>query len=354
MKAKREGIGVAELKRQLASGACAPIYVLLGEESYLRETALAAIRRVVLGAEDQETGFNYDLLYGDETDALEVLNRCDTFPAFADRCLVIIRNVGALPARETERLLPYLKAPVETTSLVLTGDKLDGRLKFFQTLKAAAVTVDCSPLDSRLMPDWIEEQAKGLGLCLNDAASEALHHASGGNLAVVQRELEKLVDYLHPSASVTAADVESVRGADTGGTVWDFLGALARKDRGSALRALGKILDAGEPPLRLLGLLAFQWRQVWKTREQLDRRVPEAGLARILGVPPFRIQGLVEQARMFSDNELARCFDAFREVDSSLKGGGRGAERLVMERLVLNLCRGERRVTSSRAFVPAR
>jgi len=100
MKAKREGIGVAELKRQLASGACAPIYVLLGEESYLRETALAAIRRVVLGAEDQETGFNYDLLYGDETDALEVLNRCDTFPAFADRRLVVIRNVGALPARD--------------------------------------------------------------------------------------------------------------------------------------------------------------------------------------------------------------------------------------------------------------
>ena len=81
---------------------------------------------------------------------------------------------------------------------------------------------------------------------------------------MVRRELEKLVDYLHPSASVSAADVESVRGADTGGTVWDFLGALARKDRGNALRALGKILDAGEPPLRLLGLLAYQWRQVWK------------------------------------------------------------------------------------------
>src|SRR5207249_11991971 len=128
----------------------------------------------------------------------------------------------------------------------------------------------------------------------------------------------------------------------------------SRIERRTALLTFGNIHDDSEPQLRLLGLLAYQWRQVWKTREQLDRRVPEAGLARILGVPPFRIQGLVEQARMFSDNELARCFDAFREVDSSLKGGGRGTERLAMERLVLNLCRGERRVTSSRAFVPAR
>src|SRR5438067_10707936 len=148
MKAKREGIGVAELKRQLASGACAPIYVLLGEESYLRETALAAIRRVVLGAEDQETGFNYDLLYGDETDALEVLNRCDTFPAFADRRLVVIRNVGALPARETERLLPYLQARLESISLDLGGDDLDGRPKFSQSPTPPPVKVDSRPLDS--------------------------------------------------------------------------------------------------------------------------------------------------------------------------------------------------------------
>ena len=146
MSAKREGIGISELTRQLASGAPGPIYLLLGEETFLREAALVAIRQSVLGDEKEDNGFNCDLLYGDDTDALEVLNRCDTFPAFADRRLVIIRNVGGLPARETERLLPYLKAPVETTSLVLTGDKLDGRLKFFQSLKAAAVTVDCSQL----------------------------------------------------------------------------------------------------------------------------------------------------------------------------------------------------------------
>ncbi|HEY3197695.1 MAG TPA: DNA polymerase III subunit delta [Nitrospirales bacterium] len=354
MSAKREGIGISELIRQLGSGPPAPIYLLLGEETFLREAALVAIRRSVLGDEKEDNGFNCDLLYGDETDALEVLNRCDTLPAFAARRLVIIRNAGALRPRETERLMPYLKAPVETTCLVLASEKVDGRLKFFQTLKAVAMTVDCFPLDARFMPEWIHEQAKSLGLGLDDAAYEALHYASGGNLAVVRRELEKLVDYLHPNTRVSAADVEAVRGADCGGTVWDFLEALARKDRAASLRTLGQILDAGEPPLRLIGLLAFQWRQVWKTREKLDRRVPEAGLARSLGVPPFRVRGLVEQARGLSNEELSVCFEAFREADFRLKGGERGTERRIMERLVLNLCRGARRATSARAFVPAR
>jgi DNA polymerase-3 subunit delta len=345
-KTRREGLGISELARQLASGNVAPIYLLLGEESFLRDAALAMIRHSVLEEDDVGGGFNYDLLYGDETDALEVLNRCDTLPVFAPRRLVVIREVGGLRARETERLLPYLKTPVETTCLVLSGEKVDGRQNFFKTVKGAAVVVDCSPLDPRYLAEWISEQAKTVGLRLEDTACVALQDASAGNLAVISRELEKLVDYLHPITHVTAADVEAVRGADTGGTVWDVLDGLARKDREASLRALGKILDAGEPPLRLVGLLAYQWRQVWKTREQLNRRVPEVGLARILGVPPFRVRGLVEQAKVFSEDELARCFEAFREADSDLKGGGgRAGERLVMERLVLNLCRSRRRVT---------
>ena len=239
---KREGLSLPELARLLASGKVAPIYLLLGEESFLRDAALVMIHRAVLGEDDVGGGFNYDLLYADETDALEVLNRCDTLPVFAPRRLVVIRDAGGLRARETERLLPYLKTPVETTCLVLSGEKVDGRQNFFKTLKAVAVVVDCSPLDSRFLSEWISEQAKTLGLRLEDAACEALHDASAGNLAIIRKELEKLVDYLHPITRVTAADVEAVRGADTGGTVWDVLDGLARKDREASLRALGKSL----------------------------------------------------------------------------------------------------------------
>jgi DNA polymerase III subunit delta len=353
MKAKREGIGLAELTRQLNTGAIAPIYLVIGEESFLREAAVVALRGAVFGPHG-DNGFNYDLLYGDEADAIEILNVCSTLPAFAERRLVMIREVGGLKARECERMLAYLKSPVESTCLVLTGEKVDGRIRFFQALKGVAVVVDCGPLESRAIPEWLHVMARQLDLTLDEVACEGLQHASGGNLAMMVRELEKLAAYLFPGKRVTIADVEAVRGADTGGTVWDLLDALGRKDRARAVRALGKVLDAGEPPLRLLGLLTFHWRQIWRTREQLARRVPEIALARILGVPPFRVRSLVEQARRFPDEELARAFKAFRDADGLLKGGSRTGETLVMERLVLRLCRGgQRAATSTRVSVPA-
>jgi DNA polymerase-3 subunit delta len=325
MKAKREGIGLHELKRQLAAGDLAPLYFVVGEEAPLRDDAVAAIWAAVLGPDDANVGvFNSDVVYGDETEAAEILTLCGNLPMFATRRLVVVKEVGALVAREAERLLPYLRAPVETTCLVLTGGKVDGRVRFFQALRQAAVSVDCAPLDAWALPAWVQDQAGALGLRLDEAARELLIEASGGDLGVLCREMEKLAAYVAPNTRVTAADVEAVQGADTSGSVHDLIDALQRRDRVGSLRFMGKVLDAGEPPLKVLGFLAACWRNMWR-------------------------------ARQFSQ-EMLRDFELFRETDSRLKGGGGGRrkERLEMERLVLNLCRGAGRATPSRPFASAR
>ena len=325
MKANREGIGLHELKRQLAAGDLAPLYFVVGEEAPLRDDAVEAIRAAVLGPDDANVGaFNSDVVYGDETEAAEILTLCGNLPMFATRRLVVVKEVGALGVREAERLLPYLEEPVESTCLVLTGGNVDGRVKFFQALKQAAVSVDCAPLDARALPAWVQDQAGALGLRLDQAARELLIEASGGALGVLCREMEKLAAYVAPNTRVTAADVEAVQGADTGGSVHALIDALQRRDRVGSLRSLSKVLDAGEPPLRVLGFLAACWRNIWRTRK-------------------------------FSE-EMLRDFELFREIDSRLKGGGGGRrkERLEMERLVLNLCRGAGRAMPSRPFASAR
>ncbi len=326
MKAKREGLTVPELKRRVSAGEPAPLYLIVGGEGLLRDEAVSAIRTTVMGPDEANVGaFNCDAVYGDETDAAEILTLCSNLPMFAARRLVVVRDAGGLRAKEAERLLPYLEAPVETTCLVLTGEKVDGRVKFFQAFKKVAVTVDCEPLEARALPAWIRDQAAAMGLSLDEPARTLLQEASSGDLGVLRREIEKLSAYVSPKKTATVADVEAVQGADTGGTVWNLLEALRRKDREGSLRFLGKVLDAGEPPLKTLGFLAACWRQEWK-------------------------------ARRFSE-EMLRDFEQFREADSRLKGGGggRGKDRLVLERMALNLCRGAARATPApRPFAPAR
>ena len=85
----RVGGGLHELKRQLAAGDLAPLYFVVGEEAPLRDDAVAAIRAAVLGPDDANVGaFNSDVVYGDETEAAEILTLCGNLPMFATRRLV--------------------------------------------------------------------------------------------------------------------------------------------------------------------------------------------------------------------------------------------------------------------------
>src|SRR2546425_10589772 len=164
MKAKREDIGLYELKRQLAAGDFASLYLIVGEEAVLRDDAVAAIWAAVLGLDEANIGvFNSDVVYGDETEAAEILTFCGSLPLFATRRLVVVKEVGGLRAHETERLLQYLKEPVETTCLVLTGGKGDGRPQIFQGPKQGAGTRAGRPLDARALPGSVHEQARASG-----------------------------------------------------------------------------------------------------------------------------------------------------------------------------------------------
>ena len=135
----------------------APLYAVLGEEDLLRDTALALIRDAVLGADGND--FNCDVFYGDEAEGAEIAACASEIAAFAPRRLVIVKAADKLAARQSEMLLPYLKSPNDTTSVVFVAAKLDGRLKFSQALLQASVVGDCGPLkDSQLLP-WVQQEA---------------------------------------------------------------------------------------------------------------------------------------------------------------------------------------------------
>jgi DNA polymerase-3 subunit delta len=323
----------------------APLYLVTGEkrggrkdsfevDDYLVDQAVAAIKAAVLGGiEGAEGGgteaFNYDLLYGDETDASEILARAGESPVFASRRLILVKAADKLPAAEGEKLLDYLKEPCETTALVfVAGKKMDERRKFTQTLMKRAVLVDCAPPPEGQLPAWIKAEAGRLGVRVEDDAllllkemAVSLKEMAGGSLYLIRRELEKLAAYVGEGRPVKAADVQTLKGTEPGASVFDMTGAIGAQNRAQALRILARNLEAGEDPLRILGALAWQYRRIWKAKEQGGQWGRESDLG-----------------RSFSEARLRSAFERFAETDSQLKGAGGGSKTRVLETLLLDLC----------------
>jgi len=335
-----------ELNQAITQRGVAPLYLIVGEEDYLRDQAVASLKVAVLGPGQGETSgggdegggleaFNYDFLYGDECEAAEILARAGEVPVFAPRRLMLLKAADKLPAREGEALLDYLKAPCETTTLVFVAPKLDGRLKFSQALNKSAVVVDCSPLYDNQVAAWIKAEALRLGVTLDEEAALLLKETAGSSLYLVRRELEKLATYVPEGATVGQAEVAAVRGVEPGASVFDLTAAIGARDRVRALRIVARNLEAGEAPVRILGSLVWQYRQLWKAKDLLRQGRGEAEAARMLRMQSFKVKEFLGR---FADASLKTAFRLFLETDSKLKGGSATSPALVLESLLLTLC----------------
>ena len=340
-----------ELQAEIRRTGPAPLYLVAGEEAYFRDRAVAAIRASVMdeshgGAEGegdglgttQESGFNDDVIYADETDASEILAYAQEVSFFSARRLIVVKWVEKLPTRDGEALIPYLQNPMDTTTLIFVGAKLDGRLKWAQTLKKNAVIVDCAPLYENQRLAWVKKQASEMGVKLDVSGLHALTESATEGLYVTKGELDKLIGYLPSGTSATANDVETLRGKEPGASVFDLAGAIGSGKCGWALQIVAKNLDAGEAPLRVLGALTWQVRRLWKANALLSEGSNQSQVARILGVPPFRAAEFFRQVQQWSDGQFSKAWELFWESDSALKGRSAAAPRRVLDGLVLSLC----------------
>ncbi|OGX01625.1 MAG: DNA polymerase III subunit delta [Nitrospirae bacterium RIFCSPLOWO2_12_FULL_63_8] len=338
-----------EVETALKQHGLAPLYLVMGEEDCLRDQAVAALKAAVLGDSSTDGGmdaFNYDVLYGDESDGSEILARAGQAPVFAARRYVVVKSAEKLSAKDGEALMPYVKEPGETTTLVFVAPKLDKRLKFSKELMERAVSVDCSSIPDMQLSAWIRAESGRAGVRLSEEAAGALSHFAlslkgeeGGSLNRLRRELEKLASYVPSGKTAGLQDIEAVRGGESGASVFDLAKAIAERREGRALWILARNLEAGEDALRILGALAWQFRQIWKAKEQ-----------RRFGGPGADVSGL------FTDRDLGTALQLFAAADAKLKGGVAGSsKRMVLETVVLSLCRFKRdgaRGTQARGPAP--
>ncbi|MDR4462556.1 MAG: DNA polymerase III subunit delta [Nitrospirales bacterium] len=340
---------VHELQNQINRHGLSPLYLVIGEEPYFRDQALRIL--CVAGRERDASGssnhlttndssrmFHVDVVYGDETDASEILAISEETSFFSLRRLLIIKWADKLSSRDGEALMPYFQAPNETTTLIITAGKLDGRTKWVQELKKRATVVECSPVFEGQRAGWVTQRARELGLELEDGALEILKDQIAEGLYGTASELEKLAAFVPEGHRVRAQDVETVRGKPPGISVFDWSEAVVRGDEGRALDIVAKNLETGEAPLRMLGAFLWQMRKIWKTHALMQEGHDAGQAARQAGVPPFRAREFIQQVQRWKLSSLRCAWELFAQADSALKGGRASRPKIVLDDLVIQLC----------------
>ena len=101
-----------------------PVFLLVGDERYLKEKAINDLRKALLDSASGE--LDYKVLHGGDTSADEILASVSTIPFFSSKRLIVIKNFERLPKEDVARLTAYIRKPNQYTCLVV--DTKDGAM----------------------------------------------------------------------------------------------------------------------------------------------------------------------------------------------------------------------------------
>jgi DNA polymerase-3 subunit delta len=329
-------LSLKAFEAEVRSGKVGPLYLLVGEEAYLREKALHALIDAAL--EPAVRPFNLDVFRGGETPPGEIAERIQSFPLMAARRVVVVKACDELNEGAVRLLLPVVESPPETSTVVFVGDRADGRKRLFAALRKAACTVEFRPLREREMAAWVQERLKALGKRLSQEAIPLFIERVGGDLGVAAGEIDKLVSFLGDRQVVEREDVEGAVGVSAEVSIFDLTDAVGAKDAGRALAVLRRVLEAGERGGGILWRLTQHVHTLMKVRMLREAGVPEKDLPDRLGLPSFVVTKCLSQARKFSPPDLWRAYEALATAEDHLKSGYQ-TEEIVLQLLTRALCR---------------
>ncbi len=324
-----------EFIHAIEKGQVRPLYYLYGDESYLMDKCIQQLLERLVSADLRD--FNLNVYYGTESKGDEIAETAATLPMFADWRVVVVKKADALSAASLEVLSAYVKNPSPSTCLLLQGEKIDQRKKFFTEIKKSGDLVECKRLYENQLPAFIKNETLLRGRKIEPAAAEMLVYLVGNNLQELISELEKAILYVGEAQEIKVSHVRAIVSDSRVNSVFELTDALGEKKLEKAVRSLNSLLGDGEAPLLVLAMVTRHFRQLWKVRELLEKRTPAGEIGKIAGINPYFLQGFVAQARNYSLVELRRVFEKIFSLDGALKTGG-GKPPVLLETFLMEVC----------------
>jgi DNA polymerase-3 subunit delta len=322
-----------------------PIYVYWGEDDFAMEKAIAILRDRVL--DPLWTSFNYTVFPPEQSDAaIAAFNQAMTPPFGAGGRVVWLANSPLCQhcpqdvLSELVRTLPQI--PTNSFLIITSRHKPDERLKSTQLLRKFAAEFREFPV----IPPWKTEQllqsvqqaARIVGVKLTPAAIEMLAESVGNDTRLLYSELEKIQLYTDSSNKPQDTDTIAQLVRNTSHNSLQLAAAIKKGDTAKALTILAALIQACEPPLRIVATLVGQFRTwLWvKIIMESGEKNPQA-IAEAVGITnPKRIYYLQQEVKSLSVQQLITCLPLLLELEVNLKQGA--AEMLYLQTKVMQLC----------------
>lgn len=341
-KREKEATDYSALSSELKKNGPDRLYMLWGEEDYLRESFFEEIKKICLA--DGAADFNHHRLSGERLDMRELAQAVDSVPFMGERSLVEVRNFPVNDFRDDA--LESLKSIAEDIPeycvlalLLPTGYEPDGRLAGVKALKKLGRAIEFTPQSQGLLTGWIKRRFAAMGKTIDNAECERLIFISGNRMTGLIPEIEKIGSYVK-GERISAQDIESLAEHIPEAKVFEMTDCLARRRYDTAAALMAELLQSGEHPIKTLAMIGFQMRRLHTARVAIDEKLGRDFVMKTHGISSgYAADKLLESAKSFTTAEVKKAVELCAESDYLMKSSSKDDADILKE-LLLHLAAG--------------
>ncbi len=306
------------LNEDLKTGNFKQIYLLYGEEAYLKKQYKERFIKAMLPEGDT---MNYAYCDGKNTDIKEVIDLAETLPFFSERRLIVFENTGFFKNSGAD-MADYISGGIpDTTYFIFIESEVDKRSKLYKAVKAKGHIAELGVQDENTLRRWVQSLVKKEHKTMEPSDIAYFLNKVGTDMENILREMEKLVCYALDRDTLTRADVDAVCVTQITNHIFEMVNAAADKNQRKALDLYYELLALKEPPMRILFLLTREYRLLFHVKALLNQGYGKKEIASKAGLHPFAAGRYMEQAKRFHSKELRETMEEGADMEQRVKTG---------------------------------
>lgn len=333
-----------DVEKKLKENGLGRLYLLWGEEDYLKQQYIDSIMKMAFPNGDRE--FNFHLIdSGKELDIDAIASAVDAMPFMSDHSVVMVRDadLNSVKEEEYERLNSVLSDLPDYCTLIFTQQPdytPDKRLKTIRSITKNGEEIQFYASGHDKLVKWITRHFKAHDKTISGKTAEYLIFNCGDLMNRLLPEIEKVAAY-SSQEEITTQDIDAVTTRIPEASVFLITDYIAERKNNEAAAVLSDLLSSKEnDPIMLLALIGNQMRRLYGAKLAAEHRLGRTYLEETCGAKGWLADRLTKSAARFRLDALRHYVSLCAEADYKMKSSSIDDREILME-LLMHICSGE-------------
>ena len=310
-----------QIENDIKSKKFSPIYLLMGEEEFYIDYLTNLITENSISKSEKE--FNYNVLYGKETDVDELISICKKFPLMSNYQVVVLKEAQDL-SRTIDQLAGYANNFLESTILIINykHKSLDRRKSLYKLISKNGVVFESKRLYENQVQQWITDQLNNKSIKISNKAVAMIVDFLGTDLSKINNELSKLIQLKKDLKAISENEIEQYIGISKEYNNFELRNAISEKNTFKAFQIADYFSkNPNSNPLVVTISMVFDFFSKLLLYHANDS-LPDSKKAFIMKVNPYFIKEYNRASKNYSIKRVTQVISIIREYDLKSKGSG--------------------------------